>query len=1178
MHGARARGASTRFRGVMSGFREQLSSLTTLINSADCSFVRCIKPNEHETAGEFDCDLVSTQLAAAGVLEAVRVARSGYAVRMYYDVFCRDFDVLLNLATNAAAQRDAWASEVAKQRAVRLVAACGLAGGRIGYGRTKIFLAAEVYHEMRTARTALQASYALKMQALGRGRLGRARARARQAEAIEEQVEQRKREQEAEAERLRLEQEAKAAEAAAAEASEVAARAAERAATAQAARLAAARRTAEALTNGAGHVTLDSASATPMLERGLSGERCTEGGMAALVLRASATNMMVDKMRQAVEKRRAAERASSGSRMNSPRVSSPRAGSPRFETVVYSQDRGLVGPTNAPHSPRGGTVLTETSISPGNSSHSSPRNSKRLTSASVRPLSRTASASGSAKFVMALGFEPPPANAFARRNRLSSSSAQSNGEASSTNTSGCSPPHSRASNISPSPSPLGIRTPAGNTSEPVKGAAGSTLNRKYNAKFFGMTPSLSTAGFSLNGRHSIGRQSAGSSIDPDGSAGRHGCASRLSTDAGVDEIDLLESTRRDAGQAQVNGPWGSASSSSDSADEGEPEVGEMEPSDPDESPSEVRLASGDIEYEDAIFRGHAQAGATEHGGLSQIVLPSESALGDVSEQERQGIVEYAAYLGMDPEVDAHLLWIARDALHAPVPKPWIEGLDMRGRLYYYNSVTEETFREHPMDEYYRLLYLEATGGHHSCASDDMSATLSVAGSGVASRRSSVCSELPGGKPLPSPREWARMRWLVDPTEVESWEDISAHVYDDQQRAPLPLELSEPARLQPPPADEADGEVGALTGTPPPAPGGLPWSPFSRDWRSIRRAMYTPPWHPGMMHGFVRRVKVRSHVRYDLYLELPGHVLHLASARKLLRSMTAYYCLSIDKDSISRDSSSYLGKLRASSVGGTGWQLFDNGLSAKDAADEASLCRRQLMAVHFQKNIMGSRGPSRLACVVPSTDGTSDSLASIPSIDATEPHGGREVSLVTRWLENDRAGLTLLVNKPPIWSEELGTYTLEYNGRATLASVKNIQLIHEGNEENLIFQMGKVSDTRFNIDFKAPFSPVQAFALALTVFDSKLAASAAPSTLRAARRVRERVLAGVPSMRVSGRMSGRATSRRSSEDRENRDSSWSCDSSVLGSHSPGESSPEFPSPDASRRESRWRPTSRPNSNE
>jgi hypothetical protein len=37
------------------------------------------------------------------------------------------------------------------------------------------------------------------------------------------------------------------------------------------------------------------------------------------------------------------------------------------------------------------------------------------------------------------------------------------------------------------------------------------------------------------------------------------------------------------------------------------------------------------------------------------------------------ILEYAKFLGMDPDEDQHLFWIARESLKAPLPanwKPW----------------------------------------------------------------------------------------------------------------------------------------------------------------------------------------------------------------------------------------------------------------------------------------------------------------------------------------------------------------------------------------------------------------------------------------------------------------------------------------------------------------------------
>ena len=87
------------------------------------------------------------------------------------------------------------------------------------------------------------------------------------------------------------------------------------------------------------------------------------------------------------------------------------------------------------------------------------------------------------------------------------------------------------------------------------------------------------------------------------------------------------------------------------------------------------------------------------------------------------------------------------------------------------------------------------------------------------------------------------------------------------------------------------------------------------------------------------------------------------------------------------------------------------------------------------------------------------------------------------------------------------YTLEYNGRATLASVKNIQLVPEHHHEpTLLFQMGKVSEEedRFNLDWRAPLSAIQAFGIALAVFDGKIACSPAPPSLRAVLRMKESI--------------------------------------------------------------------------
>ena len=71
---------------------------------------------------------------------------------------------------------------------------------------------------------------------------------------------------------------------------------------------------------------------------------------------------------------------------------------------------------------------------------------------------------------------------------------------------------------------------------------------------------------------------------------------------------------------------------------------------------------------------------------------------------QEEIVEYAVYLGMDPQADADLLYIAEWALTAPLPEGWTEHLDHDGNEFYYNSVTGVSTYEHPLDEQYRAYY------------------------------------------------------------------------------------------------------------------------------------------------------------------------------------------------------------------------------------------------------------------------------------------------------------------------------------------------------------------------------------------------------------------------------------------------------------------------------------------
>jgi len=68
------------------------------------------------------------------------------------------------------------------------------------------------------------------------------------------------------------------------------------------------------------------------------------------------------------------------------------------------------------------------------------------------------------------------------------------------------------------------------------------------------------------------------------------------------------------------------------------------------------------------------------------------------------VEEFAVYLGMNLAEDRDLLWVAVEAMTAPLPENWSEHNTRDGQPYYYNKRTDHTQWEHPMDDYHRNLY------------------------------------------------------------------------------------------------------------------------------------------------------------------------------------------------------------------------------------------------------------------------------------------------------------------------------------------------------------------------------------------------------------------------------------------------------------------------------------------
>lgn len=91
--GASRRYSSLATTTVSQRFRTSLSSLLTEIRTTRPHFIRCLKPNDQNAANSFDRPRITEQLRYCGVLEAVRVARAGYPVRLPHADFVRRYRV-----------------------------------------------------------------------------------------------------------------------------------------------------------------------------------------------------------------------------------------------------------------------------------------------------------------------------------------------------------------------------------------------------------------------------------------------------------------------------------------------------------------------------------------------------------------------------------------------------------------------------------------------------------------------------------------------------------------------------------------------------------------------------------------------------------------------------------------------------------------------------------------------------------------------------------------------------------------------------------------------------------------------------------------------------------------------------------------------------------------------------
>nr|XP_045368219.1 LOW QUALITY PROTEIN: tubby-related protein 1 [Camelus bactrianus] len=217
--------------------------------------------------------------------------------------------------------------------------------------------------------------------------------------------------------------------------------------------------------------------------------------------------------------------------------------------------------------------------------------------------------------------------------------------------------------------------------------------------------------------------------------------------------------------------------------------------------------------------------------------------------------------------------------------------------------------------------------------------------------------------------------------------------------------------------------------------------------------------------------------YFLHLDTEKKVFLLAG-RKRKRSKTANYLISSDPTNLSRGGENFIGKLRATRLGNR-FTAFDNGQNPhRGGSTDVGSLRQELAAVIYETNVLGFRGPRRMTVIIPGMNSENERVPIRPR-NASD-------GLLVRWQNKTLESLIELHNKPPIWNEDSGSYTLNFQGRVTQASVKNFQIVHADDPDYIVLQFGRVAEDAFTLDYRYPLCALQAFAVALSSFDGKLA--------------------------------------------------------------------------------------------
>ncbi|OIW03497.1 hypothetical protein TanjilG_31010 [Lupinus angustifolius] len=309
------------------------------------------------------------------------------------------------------------------------------------------------------------------------------------------------------------------------------------------------------------------------------------------------------------------------------------------------------------------------------------------------------------------------------------------------------------------------------------------------------------------------------------------------------------------------------------------------------------------------------------------------------------------------------------------------------------------------------------------------------------------------------------------------------------------------------------------------------TPEQCSWLTFPISLKQPGPRDAPIQCFIKRERVTS--TYRLYLGLSPALTCdmsklLLAAKKIRRATCTEFLLSLVPDDFSRDSNTYIGKLRSNFLG-TKFTIMD-GEPPHDSAVPLN-CKLQqrdhlkpllprvaaanynVGTISYELNVLRTRGPRRMCCtmhLIPISAIQEGGTAPTPSKFTNCYNEHASTTPISKGKKprvefgsagtDDSPGSTpsareplILKNKAPRWHEQLQCWCLNFKGRVTVASVKNFQLVAAAEpsqnvavaeQEKVILQFGKIGKDIFTMDYRYPLSAFQAFAICLSSFDTK----------------------------------------------------------------------------------------------